>query len=181
MNTKLITALRATAKALGESTFHYDWKYPTSCNCGSLFCALTGMSAAELKARKPKPITDATNQATWTTLVGQHCPITGIPHDELFKELFGYGLTQRDVLELEFLSNPKVLARFKLMEKPKRKWYQRFASLPEVVSVKVDFQNKHHVVVYMNAWADLLVEEGKMDVVNNNKEEMNIYGGKINS
>lgn len=45
MKTKLITGLRTAANALEQGTFYYTWAQRSSCNCGSLFCALTGKSA----------------------------------------------------------------------------------------------------------------------------------------
>lgn len=173
MKTKLITALRTAASAMEEGTFYYEWSEPSCCNCGSLFCALTGKSAADLQSEIPETINDS-ESATWKTLIGQHCPITGMPTQKLFRELFGYGLTQKDMLNLEYLSDRKVIARMNLHEikqveiPTNRKWYQR-NPLPknfrtENVPVLVNYQNKAHVIAYMIAWADLLTEEGAMDV-----------------
>lgn len=166
MKLRLITALRTTATALERGTFDYDWKYVARCNCGSLFCSLTGKSAADLPI--PQPIGGKIG-ATWKTLVGQHCPITGMPTDKLLKELLGYGLTKQDIINLEFLSDPKVVARMNIKGKRRirleRKWYQlpRYTTVEEAAT-KLDYNNKNRVIGYMRAWADLLTEEGKMDV-----------------
>lgn len=160
MKTKLITALRTTATALENGTFDYTWKYTSRCNCGSLFCSLTGKSAAELPV--PQPLSG--KGATWQTLVGQHCPITGLPTDKLFKELIGYGLTQQDIVNLEFMRDQKVLARMNIDQlippPPRRKWYQ----FKKTHGRRLNYDNKNHVAAYMRAWADLLTEEGNADV-----------------
>lgn len=171
MKNKLITGLRVAASAIENRTFHYEWREQSSCNCGSLFCALTGKSAVELSHMIPKSIRNT--NATWETLAGQHCPITGMPTQKLFRELFGYGLILQDVVNLEYLRDPKVIARMNLSEtvreeiQTKRKWYQREMPKPTAiiknVRVKLDHENKEHVIAYMRAWADLLVEEGALD------------------
>lgn len=173
MKTKLITALRTAATAMEDGTFYYEWHEPSCCNCGSLFCALTGKSAAELQAEIPEAIGEDTS-ATWENLIGQHCPITGMPTQKLFRELFGYGLTQKDMMNLEYLSDPKVIERVNINESvqevipSRRKWYQLRTPKPTVtiknVRVKLNHENKEHVIAYMRAWADLLTEGGAMDV-----------------
>jgi len=172
MKTKLITALRTAATAMENGTFYYEWNVPSCCNCGSLFCALTGKSAAELRAEIPKRI-DKDEIGSWENLIGQHCPITGLPTQKLFRELFSYGLTQVDMTNLEYLRDAKVIARMNLNESvreeipARRKWYQMRTAAPTVlvknVRVKLDHENKEHVIAYMRAWADLLTEEGAMD------------------
>jgi hypothetical protein len=172
MKTKLITALRTAATALEDGTFFYKWTKQSCCNCGVLFCALTGKSAAELDDEIPELIEGG--NATWKMLVGQHCPITGIPTQKLFRELLSYGLTQKDMVNLEYLSDSKVIARMKQEEpirkepQAQRKWYQlRAPKLNAEMKKdrdKLDYQNKKYVIAYMRAWADLLTEEGAMDV-----------------
>lgn len=176
MKTKLITALRTTASAIEAGTFNYDWTKLAQCNCGSLFCALTGKSAAELKTKCPPQLSEK-HTGTWKQLAGLHCPITGMPTQELFKELLSYGLTPQDIVNLEYLEDPRVKARMNLQklegnEPPdplpptKRKWYQRLSRAVVAASTpkpKLYYNNKNHVAAYMRAWADLLKEEGAMD------------------
>lgn len=145
MKTKLITALRIAAGALENKTFDYRWNRCHMCNCGSLFCALTGKSPEELSEMIPNI---GLQFRTWETLVGQHCPIAGIPTNKLFAELLGYGLSQLDIINLENLSDPKILAAM-----PKRKFWQ----------FGPNHKNSKDVIEYMRAWANLLVEEGRMD------------------
>lgn len=179
MKTKLITSLRAAANALEQETFFYDWTNPACCNCGSLFCALTGKSSAQLNRSLPPVIKDT--RPTWQNRIGQHCPITGMPADKLFRELFGYGLTARDMVNLEYLADEKVVARMNLQEvktvtvRSPRKWFPlnwTSATTTKTVTQRatIDYENKAHVIAYMRAWADLLTEEGALDVACNEPE-----------
>lgn len=143
MNNKLITALRLTANALEAGTFTYNWSRQSRCNCGSLFCALSGRTAIELSAAvgKRSDCVGPDRGATWTEMAGVYCPITGMTTDKLFKELLGYGLTVQDITELEYLKNPQVLARL-----GKR---------------QLDYRDPLCAAAYMRAWADLLVAQAQ--------------------
>lgn len=177
MKTKLITALRTAAKAIEDGTIDYDWNRAERCNCGVLACAITGKSPSELNL--PTTVSNGNFLPDWKHIVGQHCPITGIPTHEVLKALFQAGLVQKDLIELERLSNPEILKRAGFGERfdkrtipAKRKF---FRVIPEhtvdvhvVVSPKHDFAN--HVIHYMRAWADILVEEGQQDSVSQTQE-----------
>ena len=131
------------------------------CNCGSLICALTGTSAAELAATVPPLI--AGDSSSWTNLAGQYCPITGMPTHELFRKLMGYGLTTPDIINLEYLRDPKVLSRMNVTENRTIGIWPFRKTITAKVE-KLDHTNKKHVIAYMRTWADLLTEEGAMDV-----------------
>lgn len=161
MKTKLITALRTTATALENDTFFYEWQQPSMCNCGSLLCSLTGMSADQLKARIPAPVS-GTSYA-WTHLAGQYCPITGMPEQELFRKIMGYGLTVKDIVSLEYLENERVISRMNITEE-KRTGIWPFRRTITTKVEELDHKNKEHVIAYMRAWADLLTEEGALDI-----------------
>ncbi len=161
MNTKLITGLRVAANALETGIFYYKWSHPACCNCGVLCCALTGKSAAGLARELPSPL------STWENMIGEHCPITGIPTQTVFRELFAHGLTQRDLIQLEDLSDPKIVARLHLTERrrvPRSFLPLKFGIFGKLatVPVKPACDKKAHVIAYLRAWADLLVEEGRL-------------------
>jgi hypothetical protein len=169
MNTKLITALRTAANALESGMFQYSWANQAQCNCGSLFCALTGKAPADLKNQIPKCLNTSDNR-TWTVLAGQYCPIAGIPTHELFKEVLSYGLTPQDIRDLEYLRNKAVVARMVITpETPPpraRGWWRLIVKKsPAPTSVEISYTNPRHVAAYMRAWAELLQEQGAMDVV----------------
>lgn len=152
MKAKLITALRITANALEQGTFDYSWDKRNKCNCGSLFCALTGRTPYKLSMISPT-ITGK-KAYTWANLVGEHCPIAGITKDKLFLQLQSYGLSPNDIVDLEYLKGNAVAQRMI----SKRPWYKRHRKL-------IDHSNKYHAAEYMRAWAEILTEEGKQDHV----------------
>lgn len=167
MNTKLITALRTSAAALEQGTIYYDWNQAACCNCGILFCSLLGKSPVELNALRPR--TFLGNGSTWQAVIGQHCPVSGIPTNEMFRELFSYGLTQKDVIDLEYMRNPNVLCRMRPRTIIKRRWYRFWRS--EVVTVPFNYGESRDLISYMRAWADLLTEGGAADCIGDQSSE----------
>ena len=159
MNNKLITALRQTVDALDAETFAYNWNFPNQCNCGALFCALTGKTPAELDPLIP----DNGKEQDWTEKVGLFCPISALPTNELFLELYSYGLTAADMVNLEYLSDPRVLAKMTLPVE--KKWFKK----PKKIQI---YDNQKYVAQYMRIWADILSEEKEVDKVNLKKEEV---------
>lgn len=83
-------------------------------------------------------------EPTWRNIVGLNCPITGTPVPLLFQHLYRLGLTAKELVHLEDLSDPKVLAK---MGKKRMKR-----------------DNSKSLVNYLRAWADLLTEHGADDV-----------------
>lgn len=168
---KLITALRTAATALSDGTFYYDWASHESCNCGVVACALLGTSAKDLEARLDAVASKRRNRS-WTDLVGQHCPVVGMPTEDVFRQLFEAGLTAKDICNLEYLDDPKVLER--LTETRPAATHVRsswFGLRKQVVTVpasesklEVEYDDEDHVVLYLRAWADLLAEEDAKDV-----------------
>lgn len=152
MKTKLITALRTAAKAIEDGTIAFAWTKACRCNCGVLACALTGKSPVQLNAALPQ------GTGTWEDFVGTHCPITGMPEHEILRSMFAAGLTQRDMIDLEYLENQTVLKRAGFIQSKKR--LLRRTKVEDVS----DYSAAADVVAYMRAWADLLTEEGAMDV-----------------
>lgn len=162
MNTKLITALRTAAKAIENDSFAYSWVRPARCNCGSLFCALTGKSAQQMDIMVP--VIPASDNQDWTTRIGYHCPISGIPTNELFKELLSYGLTPPDMVDLEYLSNEEIKSRAmanKRKDQPKATGWRKL--FPVKIPDELNYREADDVVAYMRAWADLLTERGALD------------------
>ncbi len=166
MKTKLITALRATAHALENGTFAYDWSKRSRCNCGALFCALTGMSATQLREKLPSALPSGRDEMTWGNTIGHYCTITGIPTHDLLKDVMAHGLTHQDIVELENLTNPKVVERmirdnrnglFAAVQGGHLFW--KVSETPDA-----ERANQKHTAAYMRAWADIMTEEGAMDV-----------------
>jgi hypothetical protein len=178
MKTKLITALRTCANALEQGTFAYEWQHPQSCNCGIVACALMGKSVAEMAALIA-PMRAHVERPNWKFMVGKFCPVTGMPENEVFRALIGAGMSQADIIELEELGNEKVLERINLkdvyavetvpltmMEKLRHKQ-------PRTVRKRTaHYVSKQNAIAYMRAWADILTEEGAMDVAPQEPKEV---------
>lgn len=161
MRAKLVTALRTAAKALEDGTFYYDWSKANSCNCGVLFCALTGRSASGLMQVMPPTVKDG----TWRERVGYYCPVTGVPENELFKELFSCGLTAKDIVHLEYLNDPKVREKMgsPLIQGRPYTWLDRLIWRFTKKPVQ-HYAKRVNTIAYMRAWADLIAEQDALDM-----------------
>jgi hypothetical protein len=131
---ELIEALRTTARRLDQGA-HYQWTHMGSCNCGHLAQTLTKLTRAQLHAFALEKAGDWGEQAI------EYCPSSNYPIDVVLAAMFDAGLSRSDIVELERLSSPRVLAR-----------------LPEGSRTLVR-SDRSHVVLYMRAFADLLEEE----------------------
>ncbi len=163
MKTKLITALRTAANALADGIFSYKWTNPYACNCGVLVCSILNKSSAELRQDLLNACMTSEKDHTlntWKSMLGRHCPITGIPTNVIFRELLNTGLSQKDIINLEELSDGKILSKI-TMEKTSSAGIGKWD--------KVDVRC---AILYMRTWADILEEEGKLDVCQkSNKSE----------
>lgn len=167
MKNKLITALRIAANKIESGEFTYEWRQQSACNCGSVVCALKGISRNDLDvALTPLLAGFECASKTWKAMVGNYCPITGIPTIELFKELQDAGLTPKDIIELEYLSNPKVTARLQFYATKKNTFLKRLFGAPkeEQVPTGIKYGNSKHAVSYMREWANILEEDQRDDM-----------------
>jgi hypothetical protein len=76
-----------------------------SCNCGHLAQQLTEKSKAEIHRYATEKHGD------WAEQVLDFCPTSGMSMDWLISELTSYGLTTRDLIDLERLSKEEVLQK----------------------------------------------------------------------
>ena len=127
---KLIEALQNTARKL-ESGAPYQWGHMGSCNCGNLVQELTSLSKGEIHAYAMR------GRGDWNDQIMDFCPTSGMPMDLLISELLNMGITRKDLMNLEKLSDPHVLKN--LSEKKYLK-----------------HNNKSDLVLYLKAWAKLL-------------------------
>ena len=106
MNTqeKLPTLLRQTAHRL-DTGAHYEWGHMGRCNCGHLVQTLTEKSSREISQVVDQRLDE------WTEYANDYCQTTGSPVDSLFEALAEVGFFHSDVVALEYLSDPRVLAR----------------------------------------------------------------------
>ena len=125
----LIGAIRSAADKIAASDA-YEWGHMGRCNCGHLVRELTPLSDAEIQRMAMEKSGD------WADQVLDFCPESGMTMDWLISELTSYGLTPRDLIDLERLSNQEVLERSGHSELKKNQ--------------------ASDVALYMHTWAGLL-------------------------
>ena len=131
---ELIEALRRTAKKLKDGA-PYQWGNMGGCNCGNLAQELTKLNKDQIHQYAMQRYGD------WNEQVDDYCPTSHMPLDVVINEMLNAGLMVEDLKHLEKLDDRAVLLRF-----PFEKRFLKH-------NVRDD------VVIYMNAWADLLEEK----------------------
>jgi hypothetical protein len=136
----LTSALREAARRLNAGHYH-NWGAVSTCNCGVLAQVLMGKTREDLRDLQGK---SENFIGTYTAMARRvlACPSTDIPFATVVRTLFNVGLTQKDINQLEYLTNPDVAERFEMQTK----------TAP----------HKTHpleVALYMNIWADILEEQ----------------------
>lgn len=127
----LIEALRNTAKTLSASS-QYQWGHMGVCNCGFLAQEITKQRKEEIHSKAMEGSGD------WTEHLNDYCATSGLLFDDLISSLLAFGLDVEDLKHLERLSDGEVLRTLP----------------PEKRNLK--HNNKSDVILYLNAWADLL-------------------------
>ncbi len=136
---ELIQALKTTARKIEHNT-SYQWGHMGLCNCGFLAQEITSLSKDEIHRRAMQ------RHGDWSEQLNDYCPTSGLPMDDLIDQLVNFGFTLQELRHLERLSDQAVLQRLPLEK--------RYLSH----NVKAD------VIVYLNAWANLL-EESLLDAI----------------
>lgn len=136
---ELIQALKTTARKIEHNT-SYQWGHMGLCNCGFLAQEITSLSKDEIHRRAMQ------RHGDWSEQLNDYCPTSGLPMDDLIDQLVNFGFTLEELRHLERLSDQTVLQRLPLEK--------RYLSH----NVKAD------VIVYLNAWANLL-EESLLDAI----------------
>ncbi|MDC1309834.1 hypothetical protein [Candidatus Seribacter sulfatis] len=131
-NRFLIDALRETSKRLDQEDVQYQWGHMGQCNAGHLIQTLTGMSSLEIVESVDFQLDE------WSEHAIDYCSCTGNKVDDIFLFIEKHGLSHSDIVQLENLSDRKVLGNlnggFRYLERNRRE----------------------HVVEYMLSFADLL-------------------------
>ena len=121
MNKKehLISSLKIAINALRNDTIFYDWQKQQSCNAGIVSQAVLGKSADEIEELRA-PLFDVVNKlsketnkeisATWKNAIKYSCPLTGKNMPQIVLDLESAGIGREDIVHLEFLENPAILA-----------------------------------------------------------------------
>jgi hypothetical protein len=129
---KLVSAIRRAADNISAGD-GYEWGHMGRCNCGHLARELTSLSAADIQRYAMEKSGD------WADQVLDFCPTSGMTMDWLISELSSYGLSHRDLIDLERLSNAEVLE--------------------SAGSIELSKNNAADVAHYMNTWAGILEKE----------------------
>lgn len=131
---ELISALRVTVNRLRTGE-RYQWSHQGCCNCGHLAQTITRTDRAEIHRLALQKAGD------WGEKAVEYCATSGYPIDHILGQMLEVGLTQQDIWHLERVSDRRVLLRLP----PERRDLRR--------------NRREDVILYMEAWADLLTEE----------------------
>jgi hypothetical protein len=134
-NLKLVHSLRATAARLRLGA-PYKWTHMGACNCGHLAQTITQLDAEDIRRYALE------RAGEWAEQGLEFCPTSGYPIYLILKDLFELGLGTTDLAQLEKLTNPEVVRR-----------------LPIDVRTQLSYRERDHVVLYMQAFADVLEEQ----------------------
>ncbi len=104
MSKSLVEALHVVAERL-EQGAPYQWGHMGQCNCGHLAQVLTDKTAAQIHQSAI-----ACQTGEWSEFANDYCGHTGSLIDDVFEALMQAGLTRHDIMHLENLSDPQVLA-----------------------------------------------------------------------
>ena len=130
----LVRALRVTAQRLSGGA-RYEWGHMGRCNAGHLLQTVAGMTDVEIAESVDHQLEE------WTEHARGVCAQTGTPVDALFDVFRSVGFEAQDVVNLENLSDRRVLKRL-----PRDKRYLRRHDVSDVC-------------LYMRELADLIEEE----------------------
>jgi hypothetical protein len=128
---QLVDILRTTARKLNASS-QYQWGHMGLCNCGFLAQEITRLRKEEIHARAMMSSGD------WNEQLNDYCPTSGLPMDDMIKELLAAGFDIDDLKHLERLSSPLVLQAIPFEKRGLHK------------NVKPD------VIFYLETWAAVL-------------------------
>ncbi|GAB3966375.1 hypothetical protein GCM10028806_06800 [Spirosoma terrae] len=131
---ELINALRRTALKL-QNGATYQWGHMGGCNCGNLAQELTSLNKDDIHRYAMQRYGD------WNEQIDDYCPASQMPLDLLINQMITAGLMLEDLKHLEKLDDRQILLRL-----PLNKRYLKH-------NIRED------VILYMNAWADMLEEQ----------------------
>ncbi|MGA0059943.1 MAG: hypothetical protein ACO3RU_10180, partial [Planctomycetota bacterium] len=103
-NLRLAFALRKTADRLADGA-RYEWGHVGRCNCGHVAQTLTDFDDRQILRIFGQDLSE------WTEHARNRCADTNRDLVALFDVLHTAGMSHEDVLHLENLSDPRILAR----------------------------------------------------------------------
>jgi len=180
---KLISALKVAINALETGAVHYQWERQESCNCGVVAQAILGTNLYSLRREFDEGYgvilphmkkTDIPIDHTWKNLVKFGCSITGEPLLDILKRLKEAGMSPEDIVHLEYMSHPGILAKVELKScertrKVKKRvkhsnFFLRLIGLTQEKEVVRKVQcdphtSQENLVTYLKAWVSILGSE----------------------
>ncbi|MEX2568082.1 MAG: hypothetical protein WD431_19195 [Cyclobacteriaceae bacterium] len=102
-NPFLIHAIGKTISKLKKGA-PYQWGHMGACNCGNLAQEITHVSKGEIHRYAMQRF------GNWSEQLNDYCPSSGLPMDLMISRLLESGLNLDDLVHLEKLSDPKILA-----------------------------------------------------------------------
>jgi hypothetical protein len=146
---KLAEKLRLTAARL-TTTNEYKWTHQGRCNCGFLAQTLTGNSAARIHQLAVQ------SEGEWVDHAAAYCEKSGLPIDQVIKEMLSFGLTVDELSDLEHLRAIEVL-----------RWMPIGQKHP-------DYRRKEDVIAYFGTWAQVL--DAKLALAQTPNAEVRVNG-----
>lgn len=143
---KLPDALCIAIRSLEDDTFPYIWNNNGQCNCGIVVQAMTlsagnGVNRLFRKAKEDIGISPSEGQ-TWKSVCQTSCSVTGMPIKEVFIKLADFGLKPRDIVHLEYMTNPAIIKESGINTK-ETDFYKKVANL----------------LLYLKAWLRIIKKE----------------------
>ncbi|MEX2514238.1 MAG: hypothetical protein WD398_15145 [Cyclobacteriaceae bacterium] len=127
-NPILINAIGNTISKLKNGA-PYQWGHMGACNCGNLAQEITHVSKGEIHQYAMQRFGD------WSEQLKDYCPTSGLPMDLMISRLLDSGLDLEDLIHLEKLSDPNILA-----------------ALPESEQRELRKNRKEDVILYLEIW-----------------------------
>lgn len=110
LKNRLPEALAIAINALEADTFAYKWDKPSTCNCGIVISAIAeSRNALPLFLFARGQTTYKPERHTWRELCQNSCSVTGKPLTEVFQQLEEMGLSPKDIVHLEYMTNKAIL------------------------------------------------------------------------
>ena len=130
----LASHLRATARRLRDGA-SYRWTHQGRCNCGHLAQTLTGLESKKIHEIAIR------SDGEWTDHVSEYCDTSGLPVNDLIRQMLSSGLTIDELGDLERLASPRVT-----------RW------LPQGQRY-LNYRRREDVILYFETWADVIDAE----------------------
>lgn len=134
---ELIEALRKGAKRIANKA-NYEWRNTGACNCGNVVQSATNFNRNQIARFGLQ------KQGDWAMLARLYDKDSNYKIDEIIKRMLEIGMDLDDFGNLENLNDQRILDR--------------------IGNAFLKRDNRNHVILYLNTWADMLEEEMLQDI-----------------